>query len=889
MSDVIAIHREPFASLAPRVYRFAEGRTLLEMASGLTSLPRGWPRHEGDVICINGTPVPRAAWPLVKPKPQGPRGPVTVTFHAPPMGGGGDGDKNPLAVVAAVALAVVTSGIASGALLAGVTGGAGVTASLLAGVVGLVGATVINALSPIPSLNTDAGQDGAVQRGTASAEGNVLSPNAPIPRVVGTRRIFPPFLTEPLSYFQGQDEVVEAVLALAGPHNLADIKIAKAAIADVTGLEFEVREGWPGDAPLTLITRQARSQDMRNEVGAHTISGDNGATLESATGNITDALPQALTYATRDGPDEVWLPMVFPGGLHRSASTSAIVRVPLRLRLRPVGGEWVDLPELHYAGADLSEQRATIKLIWEESPSVTREAASNKGWVEARTYSPNQVLTPTSPSRMAHADFHDGSGDVWMGSGNLGTTGVQNVSLDRQEARIHLDTAQFPKGRYEVEIKRGYAFRQSVFSSANYTINAQVRDPCWYEAGPAIGENQDGISSNVILLRGISIRNQHPVPTDDCALIAIRAVNRRIEGVSVLASGYVPDWNGSAWVDWVTTSNPAPHYRDIIGGMMNADPVPGHVIDDDGLVAWRSACVSSGYEVNAVLEGQSVADVARLVASSGYARPMESEIIGVMRDYDRRTDVPVQVFSPRNSANVTWSRGFQRLPQGLRVSFADKDMDYEPRQITIWPDPAHEGSPFTEQVSFDAEVDEARLRSRVAYDLRALQARAVIWTLDAAAEAINCRRGSLVALDHDMLSAHRGSARVTSVEYDETGDITGLDLDSEVPVLFGDEWADIDDLGVVTDMGGIGSRTGVMLRRTDGRRTIHELAGPAGSAAHIRFATPLSDDTGLATGVHVTVGPLDREVRRMIVTGMRPRRDLSFQMTLVDEAPELWT
>lgn len=84
--------QQPFAELRVQNVNRQIGRALeTDMAARVRSLPPGWPRHDHDVICINGHPAPRALWPMIRPKPSVPGRPVEVTFHAPPMGGGGDG------------------------------------------------------------------------------------------------------------------------------------------------------------------------------------------------------------------------------------------------------------------------------------------------------------------------------------------------------------------------------------------------------------------------------------------------------------------------------------------------------------------------------------------------------------------------------------------------------------------------------------------------------------------------------------------------------------------------------------------------------------------------------------------------------------------------------
>ena len=125
---VLAVYRE-FGSLKAPDYRYLpEGLSLDDLRRQMDCLP-----HDFDargVICINGRKVQRNAWRLIKPKPFANGVPVEITFHAPPLDGGGGGKKNVFAIVAAIALTAITGFVAAGGLatkfgLAAATFGAG--------------------------------------------------------------------------------------------------------------------------------------------------------------------------------------------------------------------------------------------------------------------------------------------------------------------------------------------------------------------------------------------------------------------------------------------------------------------------------------------------------------------------------------------------------------------------------------------------------------------------------------------------------------------------------------------------------------------------------------------------------------------------------------------
>jgi len=882
----LAVYREFGSLAAPQVRYLPEGQTLAELRADMACLPPDFDAR--GVICINGRRVQREAWHLIRPKAIANGVPVEITFHAPPMGGGGkEGGKNILAIIAGIALTAITGFIAGGGLATKFGFGAafakgGVGALAAAAGVSLVGSLLLSALVPPPVIPTG---KTISNPGAASAEGNVLEPNGPIPRVLGERKVFPPLACEPFTYFDGPDELVEAIYVLNGPHRIEDIRIGAAAIAGLNNVEFEMREGWPGDAPITLVRRQARTEPLQSELRGHSVDADDGRTLESPTGDFAAALPQPVTLATRDAPDEHWLHLVLPGGLNKNASDTDKLRVPLRLRLRQVGSTtWINLPELHFSAATPRQLRATIKLVWTSDASSSPGAAVTEGWVEARIAAPAQTQAPAVDAWSADAYFDDGAGDAWMTSANLGSTRVQRVLMNRYTATILLDTAVFPKGRYEIEVVRGQQVLNANWSSSAYTVSGTVWDLFGYAGTPAkIAQSRNEISDSVVLLRSVSIWNDHPLPGSGLATIAIRARNRALERVSCVAGGWVRDWDGTDWRDWVVSSNPAPHFRDVLAGWQNLDPVPLPIIDNAGLVAWRSACTALGYRVNALIEDATVDDVLRIVGACGYAKPYQSEIWGVIRDYDRSAEAPVQVFTPRNSRNFQWTKAFARMPDGFRVNYRDATRDYDNHQITVFRHGISSDSGRLEQVTLEGLATEAEVRARAAYDLLQLDLRSVFYTLDAPAEAIICRRGDLVGVQHDALELHSGAARVIDITFDGSGDITAVRLDGAVPV----RTAATDVLGspdilAEPDILALGQKTGAMIRRA-ASITVHELTGATGDTDLLIFAAPIAP-TGIGIGTPVSVCPLASEVKRLIIKDIEPGPDLTATIVMVDEA-----
>ena len=910
MDHVPAIYRDPFSLGSPTIAKMPPGISITEMIGRMSQLPARF-EITGEVR-INGHAVPRALWGMVKPKATREAMPVVLTFHAPIRGGGGeDGGKSGVALIASIALVVAASAVSGGVL--GPTGAlaltssgaflaAGTTSALIAATaISLVGALALMALTPPPAGLTGATDTGFDRDkvGAASAGGNLLEPNGPIPRVIGTRKIFPPLGAEPFTFYDGEDEWVEAVYVLAGPHDMSDIRIDGTPIEGASDLSFEIREGWLDDPPLNIVQQQTRTSPVQLELSTHQVTASDQEVLET-----TDAsdLPSFHGTAGKNDPDEILLHLTFGGGLSKDGLTTVLLRVPLRIRIRKAGDStWRNLPELHYENATVRQARLTVKLIFQDGEnSIIPAVPATGAFVEARKLAPGQVVSPATDDWTADSYFSSGAGDDYLMLGTEGTSNVLNVTLTKTEANIYLDRAQFLPGIYEIEIMRGVAFKVSSYAVATYFYSGGIRDFFFWRASGSdakVAETRKNIIDALHLIRTVSVWDELPIQAKGFALIAIKARNRKIDRVSVLASGYVKDWDGNNWITWVTTSNPAPHYRDILVGSLNLDPLPESLVDDTSLVDWRTACNTLDYTCDHIAEGERVFDTQTILAGCGFARRYQSEIWGVIRDFDRSADGPIQIFSPRNSSAFKWSKAFARLPDGLRINFQHEDVDFTPTQLIVYRDDVP--GPKLEQVTYEGMPELAHNRRRAEFDLKQASLRSTIYSLTAPAESIVCRRGSLVGVNHDVLHNQAGFGRATSAQT-SGGNVTGITLDSDVPVWDETDMHGLADMHVATDMHTIGRTTGVAIRGTDGVTTVHLLSNATGETNVLTFDATVSDDTWaggpfdggaiskIGVGCLCVVGNFGSEFKRMVVSEITPGADLTATLTLLDEAPDLF-
>jgi hypothetical protein len=443
-----------------------------------------------------------------------------------------------------------------------------------------------------------------------------------------------------------------------------------------------------------------------------------------------------------------------------------------------------------------------------------------------------------------------------------------------------LDENTFPRGIYEIEIKRGACIVWELLGTTYAYDGGNTYNFFWYASDSGIYKivRQNEASSRTQLIRVQSIWNEPPLTTPgDFAAIAIKARNRNVQRVSCSASGYVLDSSGSPddWDTYTTTSNPAPHYRDVLVGSLNLFPLDDNLVDNASLFAWRTLCNTNDWTCDAIINDMRTQDVLGLIASCGYARPYQSDIYGVVVDNDRSDDAPTQVFSRINATNVRYERAFVQPPEAFVITYRNEAEDDDRAQLIVYQQDTSIAIPGNfESISYEGIVEENKVDARGRFDLDQANQRSTFYYLDTDVESLVCRRGDLVALQHDILTSRCGDGHVVRKTL-SAGNIAGIVLDSKISI--------------------VGGNTGIAIRRTDGTISTHQLSNLGGETETLTFTTPFADtdtilgfdNTNREYGSLVVAGSLATEYLRMLVHTIAPTKDLGATVTLIDEAPGL--
>ena len=304
--------------------------------------------------------IPFKRWKNVRPKAG-----CSVRVVAVPMGGGGGGGgKSPIKMIAMLAVMAVAiyagailgpmiaagMGLSAGATIAGSLTVGGLIGGMVSGVVTMVGNALINAIIP---TNSPASRDDGLSASssplsppTYSIMGvkNRANPGGVVPRIYGKRRVFPMLAANTYTETQGDDQYFRALFCFGyGPVLIEDIKIGDTAIDEYLDVEYETRQGFDSDTPLTLFTKSVHENTL----------------------NI--ALTKAGGWATRTtsvNTDEITVDVSLPRGLTKfnSGGGRSERSVSLAVEYSPVGaGTWTSAGTIDITDNSTSAVRGTLR------------------------------------------------------------------------------------------------------------------------------------------------------------------------------------------------------------------------------------------------------------------------------------------------------------------------------------------------------------------------------------------------------------------------------------------------------------------------------------------------------------------------------------------------
>lgn len=229
-----------------RMAEYAYGQSIEQLLHDQGLLDGDGRRVGTYVVSHNGQWRLQAEWDTLAHQ-----GDLVVVVTLPQGGGKG---SNPLAIVAMVAVMVLSYGAASGYFAAGGAGslfaaGTASAAALSAGIT-IAGSMLIGALVPQARPDSITGEQ-ASPTYAIGAQANVARPNAPIEVQYGEMLRYPSLAAQPYTEYRGNEQYLFQLFCLGqGRFQIGEIKIENTPIGNFSEVEYEVIE--PGQ-PMLLF------------------------------------------------------------------------------------------------------------------------------------------------------------------------------------------------------------------------------------------------------------------------------------------------------------------------------------------------------------------------------------------------------------------------------------------------------------------------------------------------------------------------------------------------------------------------------------------------------------------------------------------------------------
>lgn len=867
----VVLDLDPF--IEAESIKLPEGLTLLQMLE--ITLPDESVRPYCSIY-VAGNQINREYWNRVRPKPG-----AQVVIEVLPGNTGGQRGKSPLRTFLLIAVVAAAFAIPA-ALPTALTGttliGTGATAltvgKLISAGITVAGGILVNAIAPPPTPKTDQLQGGS-QTTTrdsptlfVSGTRNQALPFGVVPRVLGRRRMTPNYGALPATDIEGDQQYLRAHFDFGyGPLQFEELKIGETPIENFDEVEYEIRQGYPDDAPLTLypepileesfnvILKNSEPETIRrSENNADELSVD--CTWFRGLIQLGDSpgerYPRTVDVAVRYklvGTSQ-WL------GAEQSfgARTSPALAPEAEGRIRD------DMVTIDRGSGDIVIFRGSSVTAGEQPP-VPKPSAYLVPLAQVRRSGTDPITDaditdarqPNCPCFNPKNDFTvtatmPASDSVKVGSGTLRQLQVSASAKSTSAVRRSIRWG-VPRGQYDVSLKRltpdlgDTEIEQRAFDETTFSALRTVRQ--------------------------VPVTNtDHPTAQIALRIKATEELNGTVDSLNAVVTSILPAWNGSTWVEQ-PTRDPAAMFREVLTGPANARRVTVDRLMLSRLQEWSDFCKLKQIKYDMIIDFRdTVPQLLRDITGIGRASlTLEGNQYSVV--IDKEKPVITGMFTPRNSREFQAKKPFAKLPEGFRVKFFNEEVGYQPDERLVFREGFDETNATLYEVLDLAEVTDPAQAARYGlYRFSDLVHRSMEYSLTTNPEYLAVKRGARVALSYDIISTGIASGRIKILATNAGGDIVSMTSDEALEVRFGV------DLGIV-------------VRYSDNAQELIPVEPVAeGEYTHtLIFKTPIPSPAKIAVGdlfQYGIVGSINRDV---LLHSIEPRALQEAKLTFKNYAP----
>ncbi|RLA58357.1 MAG: hypothetical protein DRQ89_15465, partial [Epsilonproteobacteria bacterium] len=744
------------------------------------------------VVFVGGLYVGKSSWDYVYPK----KNTHVIIIHVPE--GGGD-DKNPLAMIAAIAISFVAP------YLAGVILGPAVsTTSFLFNAVSfgisVVGSLLIGAL--FPPANAGNTPDNSVAPTQASytitSQSNSARQYQSLPRLYGTHKMFPDVACQGYVVASGDVEYLHIAYNFGyGPLNLSDIYIGATPAVNFKSVDYVIHQNFKKGDVLQYYPDDVSTQSY----------------------NILLYQNAVQLIETVEATDFAILDINFPKALrniNQETANSEPISVGFSLKYRKAGtaDAWQTLGsnrhEFSRGGVSYS---STTGITFEITESY--KAQKGYGYLPWEGQESLQKVPLYSYYAKGSA-IRINAGTVYVGNSltiagrvyiaqNTASAGAI-VNLDRaleQPALVAAEVVvtrcsyQEPGGNCEQKervIEKQYtSYRGDIPNNPAFSIRASTNKPFtvgitvfipssdkWeieFIRTPAYDSTSKSALYDTTLRALKSAAYRAPITIDvpqtvlELRIQATDQLSGVVDTLSSVGTSVLAVYNGVDWNDEETT-NPAWIYTDVLTGSANGRPLTYDRLHLESIKGFADYCDLNGYTCSFIQTGATTNwELMRNILSSGRGSPSIIDgKYGII--WEEQRVAPVQLFTPRNSDKFESIRSFIDSPDVIHTKFVDPLSEWQEAERLVYADGKDESNSVNrEDLSLFGITDSDLAWKHGRYFLAEGILRQEKFSLQTDIENIIATRGDLVQVQYDVPKVGGVPGRIRQI----SGNVLTLD------------------------------------------------------------------------------------------------------------------
>lgn len=761
--------------------------------------------------------------------------------------------------------------------------------------VGIGGALLLNALVPPPGIQKEPASD---SKRNLTSSSNSTNAYAPIPRIYGKTRFCPYKVANDYTEVIGDTTYMRSLFCFGyGPLKISDIKIGTNSLDTYSEVEYEIREGWEDDDPISLYTNTIRTQ-------SYSIRLYN--------------LPEPTVFTSLDMQEEVSFDINFPGGIWATRPNSGTIRwngTIIEVKYRKKGDtDWIDFARESYVYTARSPFTKSFRIQFPEKGTyeMSVQQLPYPDWYGddgvksfcAAYLTTVRNITYEDPirakglcllaMRIKATDQLNGTLDgvsaLCESYERVPGTSETVDSVEHKTITRQLDTLTAApcsityKSNIPIkEVKIDFCFNDGIYSNLS---GADAKSDFSYEwtsdeangngTFTATGSDSRQLIISKDISQGVELNNfeititrNKDESTQKNALGFIK--HGKVTGPCTPKITYQTEITSATPIEenfvWKLNRHPAWHVYDILTGTAATTKVNPNLIDIESFKNWENTYPN--WLVDVAIDG----DFTRLDCIKSMCSAAKATFTIINGRYtivlDAANKSPVAAISPRNSYGFSFSKKFEDEIHGLKVKYIEPERDWSEQEVIVYNSGYDEtNATIFEGIESYGCTDRERAWKFGKYMLGQYIQRPETYTVSQDIENLAVNVGDLVLLSHDVLKVGIGQARIKEIYYNELGRAKSLWLDDKFYLPATNQYS-------------------IIIRNALGKLNFYSISPTDEETDIIDFPNAIPEGALPEIGDQVYIGISDRISMRTIITKIEPGDDFTATLTLVPEAPDI--